>query len=45
MKYGAYIINLDEYSDIVSYWIAFYALNDNVTYVGSFSVKHIPKEI
>ena len=39
-----YVINLDEYSDIGTHWIAFYALND-VTYFDSFGVEHIPKEI
>ena len=27
----AYVINLDEYSDVVVHWIALYALNNNVT--------------
>ena len=41
----AYVINLDEYSDIGTHWIALYALNNNVTYFDSFGVEHIPKEI
>ena len=45
IKDGAYAINLDEYSDIGSHWIASYSLNNNVTYFDSFGVKHIPKEI
>ena len=44
IKDGAYIINLDEYSDIGTYWIALY-VNNNVTYFDSFGVEHIPKEI
>ena len=28
---GEYGINLDEYSDIGTHWIAFYALSNNVT--------------
>ena len=44
-KDGAYIINLDEYSDIRTHWIALYILNNNVTYFDSFGVEHIPKEI
>ena len=39
----AYVINLDEYSDIGTHWIALYALNNNVTHVSG--VKHILKEI
>ena len=45
IKDGAYIINLDEYSHIETHWIALYALNNNDTYVDSFGVEHIPKEI
>ena len=44
IKDEAYVINADEYSDIRTNWIALYALNNNVTYFGSFSVKHIPKK-
>ena len=45
IKERAYVINLDEYSDIVTYWVALYVHNDDVTYFDSFGVKHIPKEI
>ena len=45
IKAGAYVINLDECSDIGTHWIALYALNNNVTYFNSFGVEHIPKEI
>ena len=45
IKDGAYIINLDEYSDIRTHWVALYVCNDNVTYFDSFGVEHIPKEI
>ena len=44
-KDGAYIINLDEYSDIGTHWVALYILNNDVTYFDSFGVEHIPKEI
>ena len=43
IKDGAYIINLDEYSDIGTHWVALYVHN-NVTYFDSFGVEHIPKE-
>ena len=43
-KDGAYIINLDEYSDIGTQYVALYVQN-NVTYFNSFGVEHIPKEI
>ena len=45
IKYGAYVINLDEYSDIGTHWIALYAKNNDITYFDSFGVEHIPKEI
>ena len=44
-KDGTYVINLDEYSDIGTHWIALYVHNKTVTYFDSFGVEHIPKEI
>ena len=43
-KEGAYVINLDEYSDIGTQWVALCVQNNDVTYFDSFWVKHIPKE-
>ena len=45
IKNGEYEINLDEYHDIGTHWIALYVLNNDVTYFNSFRVEHIPKEI
>ena len=45
IKDGAYVINLDEYSDIGTHWVALYIQNNDVTYFDSFEVEHIPKEI
>ena len=45
IKDGEYIINLDEYSDIGTHWVALWVNNNNVTYFDSFGVEHIPKEI
>ena len=42
IKVGAYIINLDEYSDIGTCWIALYMQNNDVT---SFGKAHIPKRL
>ena len=42
---GAYVINLDEYSDIRTHWVALYVNNNSVNYFDSFGVEHIPKEI
>ena len=44
-KDGAYVINLDEYSDTGTHWIALYVNNKTVTYFDSFGVEHILKEI
>ena len=45
IKDGGYVINLDEYSDIGTHWVALYVNNNSVTYFDSFGVEHIPKEI
>ena len=44
IKDGAYVINLDEYSDIATHWVALWVNNNNVTYFNSFGVEYIPKE-
>ena len=45
IKDGAYVINLDEYFDVGTHWIALYVNTKTVTYFDSFGVEHIPKEI
>ena len=53
IKDRAYVINLNEYSDIGTHWVALYVReaspkdvqNNNVTYFDSFGVEHILKEI
>ena len=45
IKDGAYVINLDEYSDIGTQWIALYVNNKTVTYFDSFGIEHISKEV
>ena len=45
IKYGAYVINLDEYADVSTYWIALYVKNNEVIYFHSFGSEHVPKEI
>ena len=44
-KDWAFVINLDEYLDIGTHWIALYVNNKTVAYFDSFGVEHIPKEI
>ena len=45
IKTGAHVINLDEYADVGTHWIALYAKNNEVIYFDSFGVEHVPKEI
>ena len=45
IKNGAYVINLDEYHDTGTHWVALYVNNKTATYFDSFGVEHIPKEI
>ena len=45
VKNVAYVINLDEYHDIGTHWVALYVNNKIVTYFDSFEVEHITKEI
>ena len=45
IKDRAYVVNIDEYSDVGTRWIALYVNTKSVTYFDSFAVKHIPKEI
>ena len=45
IKNGTYLINLEEYSDIGTHWIALYVNDKTVTYFDSFGVEHIPKKI
>ena len=45
IKDGDYVINLDQYSDIGTHWVALYVNNNDITYFDSFGVEHIPEEI
>ena len=45
IKDGAYIINLHEYTDVGTHWIALFCNKNEVVYFGSFGVEHVPKEI
>ena len=45
IKDQAYIINLDEYKDVDTHWIALFCNKNNIIYFDSFGVEHIPKEI
>ena len=45
IKNGADIIYLDEYESTGTHWIALYENAENVTYLDSFGVEHVPKEV
>ena len=45
IKDGAYVINLDEYADVGTHWIALFCKKNEIVYFNSFGVEHIPEEI
>ena len=45
IKDGAYIINLDEYADVGTYWIALFCNRNEFVYFDSLGVEYIPEEI
>ena len=40
-----YVISIDEYADVGTYWIAFYVKNIEIICFDSFGVELVPKEI
>ena len=42
IKDGAYVINLDEYADVGTHWIALFCNRSEIVYFDSFGVKHVP---
>ena len=45
IKKGPYVINLDEYANVGTHWIALSVKPKYSVYFDSFGVEHIPKEI
>ena len=45
IKDGTYVINLDEYADVDTNWIALFCNRNEIVYFDSFGVEHIPEEI
>ena len=45
IKDGAYVINLDEYADVDTHWIALFCNRNEIVYFYSFGVEHVPEEI
>ena len=44
-KVGAYIINLDKYSNVGTHWIVLFCKKNEIVDFDSFGVEYIPKEI
>ena len=42
---GAYVINLDEYNDTGTHWVALFCKKKEIVDSDSFGVEHIPEEI
>ena len=42
---GAYIINLDEYADVGTHWIALYCKRNEIVYFNGFGVEHVLKRL
>ena len=45
IKDGAYVINLHEYEDIGTHWIALFCKKNKIVCFDSFAVEHISEEI
>ena len=45
IKDGAYVINLDEYADVGTHWIALFCNKNEIVYFDSFGVENVPEEI
>ena len=45
IKDGAYVINLDEYADVGTHWIALFCNRNEIVYFDNFGVEHVPEEI
>ena len=39
------MINLDEYADVGTHWIALFCNGSKIVYFDSFGVEHVPEEI
>ena len=45
IKKGTYVINLDEYENTGTHWVALFVKPKYTVYFDSFGIEHIPKEI
>ena len=45
LKDGEYLINLDEYADVCTHWIALFLNRSEIVYFDNFGVEHVLEEI
>ena len=45
VKVEAYVINLNEYADVGTHWIALFCNKSEIIYFHSFGVEHVPEKI
>ena len=45
IKDGTYVINLGEYADVGTHWIALFCNRNEIIYFSSFGVERVLKEI
>ena len=45
IKKGAYVINLDEYENTSTHWVALFVKTNEAIYFDSFGIEHVPIEI
>ena len=45
IKDGAFIINLDEYADVGTYWITLFCNGSEIVHFNSFGVEHVLEKI
>ena len=45
IKDGAYVIDLDEYADVGTHWIALFCNISEIVYMDSFGVEYVLEEI
>ena len=45
IKDGEYVINLDEYADACTPWIALFYNRNEIVFFNSFGAEHVPEEV
>ena len=45
VRASSYVLNLDEYAEVGTHWIALFCRRSEIVYFDSFGVEHVPEEI